>query len=112
MNMVCHYQHSEISMKRFDVYKSSNGSGYLLDVQSDILSGLNTRVVVPLMLSSESPQPAGRLNPIFQINSETTVMATQFIAAVPESELKHRIINLNSFHHEITDALDMLFTGF
>ena len=99
-------------MKRFDVYKSSNGSGYLLDVQSDILSGLNTRVVVPLMLSSESPQPAGRLNPIFEIDGESTIMATQFIAAIPESELKYPVINLSGYHHEITEALDMLFTGF
>ena len=99
-------------MKRFDVYKSNTRNGYLLDVQSDILSGLNTRVVVPLMLISESPKPAERLNPIFEINNQTTTMATQFIAAIPESELRHPIINLNNHHQEITEALDMLFTEF
>jgi toxin CcdB len=99
-------------MNRFDVYKSNSGSGYLLDVQSDILSGLNTRVVVPLTLSSESLQHAGRLNPTFEIDGETIIMATQFIAAVPESELKHRVINLNHNHHDTTEALDMLLTGF
>jgi toxin CcdB len=83
-----------------------------LDVQSDILSGLNTRVVVPLMLRSDSPKPAGRLNPTFQINGEMIIMVTQYIAAVPESELKTRVSDLNSYHHEITEALDMLFTGF
>lgn len=35
-------------MARFDVYLTSS-SGYLLDVQADLLAGLNTRVVVPLL---------------------------------------------------------------
>lgn len=39
-------------------------------------------------------------------------MATQFVAAIPESELKHYVSNLSNYHHEITEALDMLFTGF
>lgn len=32
-------------MARFDVFKNEGGTGYLLDVQSDLLSGLNTRAV-------------------------------------------------------------------
>jgi toxin CcdB len=99
-------------VKRFNVYQSNSGSGYLLDVQSDILSGLNTRVVVPLLSRNESPHPAGRLNPTFEIEGELTIMATQFIAAISESELTHSVSNLNDYHHEITEALDMLFTGF
>lgn len=34
-------------MARFDVYKNAGGSGYLLDVQADLLNHLNTRIVVP-----------------------------------------------------------------
>lgn len=36
-------------MARFDVYKT-NQAGYLLDVQTDLLAGLNTKVVVPFYL--------------------------------------------------------------
>ncbi|CAM5429606.1 hypothetical protein TMEC54S_03045 [Thauera mechernichensis] len=36
-------------MARFDVYRNSAGEGFLLDVQADLLSHLNTRVVVPLL---------------------------------------------------------------
>ena len=38
-------------MARFDVYRNSAGEGFLLDVQADLLSYLNTRVVVPLLPS-------------------------------------------------------------
>ena len=54
-------------MARFDIFKNEGGAGYLLDVQSDLLSGLNTRVVVPLLPKSSAPSPAQRLNPVFRV---------------------------------------------
>ena len=42
-------------MARFDVYRNPEGSGYLLDVQADLLSDLNTRVVVPLIPAELAP---------------------------------------------------------
>ena len=47
-------------MARFDVYARPAGAGYVLDVQADILNGLNTRIVVPLLPLSEAPIPAKR----------------------------------------------------
>lgn len=99
-------------MPRFSVFKNNESRGYLLDVQSDILSGLNTRAVVPLMPVDDSPKPAAYLNPIFEINDEPYVMLTQFIAAIPQSELNKPVTNFTEFHSEIVTALDMLFTGF
>jgi len=99
-------------MARFTVYKNNDSFGYLLDVQSDILGGLNTRAVVPLQRIDDSPKAADYLNPIFVIENESYVMLTQFIAAIPESELNKRVTNLAEFHSEIMTALDMLFTGF
>ncbi|WP_438887671.1 CcdB family protein, partial [Bacillus cereus group sp. BC232] len=54
-------------MARFDIFDNEGGGGYLLDVQSDLLGGLNTRVVVPLLPQSSAPPPAQRLNPVFSI---------------------------------------------
>ncbi|MGQ8367361.1 CcdB family protein [Glaciecola sp. 1036] len=36
----------------------------MLNVQTDLLSGFNSRVVVPLIRSFEAPKPAKYLNPI------------------------------------------------
>ncbi len=33
-------------MARFDLFQNEGGAGYLLDVQSDLLGGLNTWVAV------------------------------------------------------------------
>jgi len=99
-------------MARFDIFESEGGAGYLLDVQSDLLSGLNTRVVVPLLPKSSAPSPAQRLNPVFSINGQELVMATQYMAAVPEGELRSVAGSLAEQRDEISAALDMLFLGF
>ena len=99
-------------MARFDVYRNAGGSGYLLDVQSDLLSDLNTRVVVPLMPVDQAPRPARHLNPVFEIENAQVVMVTQFLAAIPATELKRPLCGLQSAQDEIRAALDLLFVGF
>ena len=99
-------------MARLDVHaRRDHGAGYLLDVQADLLSGLNTRFVVPLLPLDEAPAPAARLNPLFDIAGQRYVMVTQFAAAVHISELGERVSNLPQAHDVITAALDLLITG-
>ncbi|WP_144777837.1 CcdB family protein [Marinobacter maritimus] len=99
-------------MARFDVFENNGGAGFLLDVQSDLLSGLNTRVVVPLLPKASAPSPAQRLNPVFSIEGQEVVMATQYMAAVSEGELRSGVGSLAEQQDEISVALDMLFSGF
>lgn len=99
-------------MAKYDVFHDPSGDGFLLDVQTDLLSGLNTRVVVPLLPISNYPIPAARLNPIFEINGKRVVMVTQYLAAVPSSILNSRVGNLDEDYEQITIAVDMLMQGF
>ena len=99
-------------MSRFDVYPNPNNTGFLLDVQTDLLGQLNTRIVVPLIPVSKAPQAAKRLNPSFDIDGAPHVMVTQFMAAVPVSLLKNARSSLADQADEITNALDMVFFGF
>lgn len=98
-------------MARFDFYVNSEG-GYLLDVQANLMSELNTRVVIPLMPRASAPKPAERLNPVFQIEGKAFVMVTQFLAAISRNELQEKVGSLAHRDVEIGDALDMLFVGF
>lgn len=52
-------------MPKNDVFLNPRVDGYLLNVQTDLLSDLNTRLVVPLLPTSSAPKPAKWLNPIF-----------------------------------------------
>ena len=99
-------------MARFDVYANPEGIGFLLDIQADLLAGLNTRVVVPLLPLSQAPHPAQRLNPVFTVAQTDVVMVTQFLAAVPKNMLGAPILSLEAQRTEIVNATDMLLQGF
>jgi len=99
-------------MPRFSVFKNPDGSGYLLNVQADLLDHLNTRVVVPLLPLNLAPVPAKTLNPVFEVEGEPVAIVTQFLAAVPAHMLRTAVANLEGRRHEITTALDLLFQGF
>ena len=99
-------------MARFDVYPNPDGQGSLLDVQAELLSHLNTRVVVPLLPLSFAPRPARHLNPCFEVNGTVLVMATQFMAAVPAGILRKATGNLESKRTEIVAAVDFLIQGY
>lgn len=88
------------------------GPGFLLDVQSDLLEAMQTRVVVPLLPLDKAPPPASRLNPVFVLAGAEHVMVTQNLAAVPLATLGKPVGSLDPALDEIRSALDMVFVGF
>ena len=98
-------------MARFDVYKSGNARGLLLDIQSDLLDEFGSRVVVPL-LPAEDMQSVSRLHPVFVINDERYIMSTHLIFAIPVDRLGAKIGSLAQEDLVITSAVDTLFSGY
>lgn len=99
-------------MARYDVHGIEPEGGFLLDIQSDLLGDLNTRVVVPLMPVDRAPKAAVRLNPIFDIDGAKYVMVTQFLSSVTVSILQTPTDNFAHHHEEIVAAIDMLTQGY
>jgi toxin CcdB len=97
-------------MARFDVYKSGNARGLLLDIQSDLLDEFGSRVVVPL-LPAEDMQSVSRLHPVFVINDERYIMSTHLIFAIPVDRLGAKIGSLAQEDLVITSAVDKLLSG-
>ncbi|HEY6873678.1 MAG TPA: CcdB family protein [Geobacteraceae bacterium] len=104
-------------MAQFDVYENTNPGTmktipYLLDVQTELLDNLTTRVVVPLITASAMGKAAKHLNPQFKIKRTTVIMSTAELAGVPAHVLGNKICSLKEQRSEIVAALDFLFTGF
>ena len=97
-------------MAQFDVHKLSRGR-LAIDCQSDLLSHLGSRLVVPLVPKSVAPMPARRLNPIFEIGGVEHVMLTQFSAAIDRRQLGDVVTSLADRSFEITGARDILISG-
>ncbi|HEX8379727.1 MAG TPA: CcdB family protein [Allosphingosinicella sp.] len=99
-------------MPQFDVYRNVAEPGYLIHCQSDALSGLTTRLVVPLLPPDYAPLPSRRLNPTLRIGEDTVVMMTHFASAVPTRALGDVVGSLAHDHMTIMNAFDMLLTGY
>jgi len=105
-------------MARFDVYQNSGplatSTPYLLDVQSALLDGLDTRVVIPLRRVDQFPAVnfAKDLTPIFDIEGVSCFLETPKLAAVPTRLLKNRVMSLSDQQSLISNALDRLFHGY
>ena len=99
-------------MARFDVYRRASDRGYLLDCQSDLLGNLDTRFTVPLFLLEDAPKPAGRLNPIFDVEEQKVVMMTQYASAIRKRLVGTFVTSLDRKHEAIMGALDMLLMGY
>lgn len=97
-------------MPQFDVYKGRDGNELLLDCQSDLLGHFDTRLVVPLV-PARTAQKLSRLHPVFEIEGQHHIMATQLASAVDARELGARIASLADRRHDILNAVDMLLTG-
>lgn len=99
-------------MAQFDIYRNRVEPGYLLDCQADMLSGLSTRLVVPLLPPDYAPLASRRLNPTLRIAGEDFVLMTHFAAAIHERSLGEVVGSLASDYITVMNAFDVLLTGY
>lgn len=105
-------------MARYDIYRSSGlhqeTTPYLVDVQSDHLHGLATRIVIPLRLTCTFPKAVlpTDLTPILQIEGRECFLDTPKLAAIPTQELKELIGSAAIHRDAIRDALDRLYGAY
>ena len=104
-------------MAQFDVFRNVNPASrtripYLLDVQSDLLDPLASRVVVPLCKPEVlKGRLAERLNPVFEVEGRKVIMLTPELAGVSRKMLGDKIDNLSGERMTIIAALDLLIAG-
>ncbi|HBB9961727.1 TPA: CcdB family protein [Vibrio parahaemolyticus] len=104
-------------MSQFSLYKNKDKSTaiaypYFVDVQSELLDTLNTRLVIPLtpieLLEKKAPS---HLCPIIHIDEGDFVILTHQMASVPKKILQEPVNDLSTFRDEIISATDFLITG-
>lgn len=102
-------------MAQFDVYKPAGSPGahsLLLDIQSDLIGLIESRVVVPLVKVAQAPKLTQRLNPVFEVGQQKYVALFQDLQSVTFDLLGARVGNLAEKRFEITNTLDFLFQGY
>ncbi|MGY6275785.1 CcdB family protein [Methylomonas sp. MgM2] len=102
-------------MAQFTLYRNANRQTqgrypFLLDIQSDFLNELKTRLVVPVIKLAEK-KPITRLNPILQWEQQQYLLVVQEMAAIPANNLGVKVTGLEMLRGEILAAVDLLITG-
>ncbi len=104
-------------MAQFSVYKNKNPKTrtaypYLVDVQSDLLRDLRTRVVVPLVkLTALGKKPIKNLTPVLDVNGQKFIMLVPQLAGISLDDLGPEVTSATEYRHDIIAALDFLITG-
>ena len=105
-------------MAQFSVYRNKNPRTkatfpLLVDVQSDLLEPLSTRVVVPMTkVAALTKKPVSHLTPELSFGAERYVLITPQLAGVNRSQLGPLAGTLADERQTILAALDFLLTGF
>jgi toxin CcdB len=107
-------------MARFDLYnnpspRSKATSPFLLDVQSDHLGTLISRVVIPLTRVAgnyTASKVAQDLSPLIEIGGEQFVLETPLLGAFRTGDLGPAIGSLKDEQGRIGVALDRLFGAY
>lgn len=103
-------------MAQFTVYRNQakdSPAPYLLDVQSDLLSELNTRVVAPLYPADTlGGKTVSTLTPVFELEGGRVLMLTTQLAGVGKRQLGQVVADFSEHRGEIVAAIDFLFSGF
>lgn len=105
-------------MAQFSVFRNRNPKSkadipYLLDVQSNLLSELGTRVVIPLYLKKSLPiKPMTKLTPEVQIEGRRFILMTPQMAGISVKDLGDEVCEITKNRNDIISAIDLLITGF
>lgn len=105
-------------MAQFTVYRNKSARTkatfpLLVDVQSDLLEDLQTRVVIPLSKAAAlARKPMSQLMPVLPFDGEAYVLMTPELAGVARADLGPAVGTLAERRDTILAAMDFLLTGF
>jgi toxin CcdB len=105
-----------MSIRQFDVVTNPDAEErahrpYLVVLQSDLVSGLTSTVVAPL-IPREQMNGANRLNPVISVGTHEYWLATHELFAVDRRMLGKPEASLANSRDAIIMALDFVFTGY
>lgn len=101
-------------MARFDVYQyEGRDFNLVLDLQANILSDLETRIVIPLYPVNDFKQEIQEtFRPVLVIENKRYILMTTSLATILVKNLGTQIANIGDEHYKIMNAVDFLFQGF
>jgi len=105
-------------MAQFDISKnnsktSKNDVPYIMEIQSESVSILDTRIVVPLRKAENNlDKMISKIHVSIEVGNKKYIAFISEMAAIPSGIMSSAISNGGLKRTEIIAAIDLLFTGF
>lgn len=102
---------------QYDVYpnpspRMRDSYPFVLDIQSDLLKALATRMVVPLAVTSlPATSLPRRLCPVLVVQSQSLMLVPFEAAPLDKRHLKAKVCSLRERAHDIVAAMDAVLSG-
>ncbi|MET3076399.1 CcdB family protein [Pantoea leporis] len=101
---------------QYFIYRNTNRNSeypYLVDVQSEIIGELASRIVIPLYpLKQFKKKQVERLNPVIKVEGEEFLVMTHEMASVRVLLLGDQVMDARVYRQRIKDSVDFIFDGF
>lgn len=104
-------------MKQFAVYKNKSRNTqaypYFIDIQADMLSHLNTRLIMPLTPKSNFNSQVEALTPVITIEQVDYVVLASMITTTDVKNLKAEDVVMDALHlgDKLVSTIDMMILG-
>lgn len=103
-------------MAQFDIYEngdqhSCHGEPYVVDVQSNLLEGLATRMVIPLISKDTIAQPVEVLNPVIRIANQNFYLSSPQLRSVHKDRLGNKIATIVNQRDAVRASVAFLLSG-
>ncbi len=99
-------------MARFDLYPGSGRVNYFVDLQADLHSAMNTRLVAPVLAARKVTHPVRGLHVKVMVEDAPHYVVLPMAAAMPLAELGTAIGSLASDAAALDEAADFLLRGY
>jgi toxin CcdB len=104
-------------MPQFDVYINPNPASreavpFVVDVQSDLIDALPTRLVMPLSrIGAGQARLPSHLCPPVTLEGQTLTLMPHLAAPISKRLLRHPVQSMRHRAHDISAALDAVISG-
>lgn len=104
-------------MQQFSVYTNNSKNKkiypFFINVQSDLLDHLSTRLVMPLALKHAANSQVKALSPVLSVDQEDYVILTSLLTTTDVKNLNADCLITNAAHlrDELVAAIDLLVLG-
>lgn len=104
-------------MSQYCIYRNKsqtkNNYPYLLDIQTELLNTMESRLVIPLSLKKNfNDRLIENLNISILIQKKEYILLTQQMAAIPVGMIGDTVMNCEDQRQEILRCIDFLITGY